>query len=141
MVGVEPAGVGEKIGEHAATMTYGTPGIIHGFKCYNLQDEAGEPLPVHSIAAGLDYPGVGPEHSFFKDSNRCDYVTASDQDAVDAFKLLAQTEGIIPAIESAHAVSYAVNLAKDLDPEKIIIINLSGRGDKDMARMQDILKA
>ncbi len=141
MIGVEPAGIGTKIGEHAATMTYGTPGIIHGFKCYNLQDEAGEPLPVHSIAAGLDYPGVGPEHSHFKDTKRCEYVSASDQDAIDAFQLLAQTEGIIPAIESSHAVSYGVKLAKTLDSDKIVIVNLSGRGDKDMVRMQTILNA
>jgi len=140
MVGVEPAGTGTEVGQHAATMTYGTPGIIHGFKCYNLQDENGEPLPVHSIAAGLDYPGVGPEHSHFKDVNRCEYVTASDNDAIEAFKLLSKTEGIIPAIESSHAVSYGVKLAKTLPKDKIIVINISGRGDKDMARMQTILK-
>lgn len=140
MVGVEPAGTGTEIGEHAATMTYGTPGIIHGFKCYNLQDENGEPLPVHSIAAGLDYPGVGPEHSHFKDINRCEYVTASDNDAIESFKLLSKTEGIIPAIESSHAVSYGVKLAKSLSKDKIVVINISGRGDKDMARMQTILK-
>lgn len=140
MVGVEPSGIGTEIGQHAATMTYGTPGIIHGFKCYNLQDENGEPLPVHSIAAGLDYPGVGPEHSYFKDINRCDYVTASDEDAIEAFKLLSKTEGIIPAIESAHAISQGVKIAKSLDKDKIVIINVSGRGDKDMARMQTILK-
>lgn len=140
MVGVEPGGTGSKIGEHAATMTFGRPGIIHGFKCYNLQDEAGIPHPVHSIAAGLDYPGVGPEHSHFKDSGRCDYVTISDEEAIEAFKLLSKTEGIIPAIESAHAVSHAVKLAKTLSKDKIIVVNISGRGDKDMARMQEILK-
>ncbi len=90
MIGVEPSGTGMETGQHAATMTLGKPGIIHGFKCYNLQDDKGEPLPVHSIAAGLDYPGVGPEHSHFKDINRCDYVTASDQDAIDGFKLLSK---------------------------------------------------
>lgn len=140
MIGVEPSGKGRHIGEHAATMTYGKPGIIHGFKCYNLQDETGEALPVHSIAAGLDYPGVGPEHSHFKDINRCQYVTASDEDAIEGFKLLSKTEGIIPAIESAHAISYAVKLAKSLTSEQSIIVNLSGRGDKDMVRMQEILK-
>lgn len=140
MIGVEPSGTGMETGQHAATMTLGKPGIIHGFKCYNLQDDNGEPLPVHSIAAGLDYPGVGPEHSHFKDIKRCEYVTASDQDAIDGFKLLSQTEGIIPAIESSHAVSYGVKLARTLDQDKIIVINLSGRGDKDMARMQTILK-
>jgi len=140
MVGVEPSGTGTEVGQHAATMTYGSPGVIHGFKCYNLQDDQGQPLPVHSIAAGLDYPGVGPEHSHFKDINRCDYVTASDQDAIDGFKLLSQTEGIIPAIESSHAVSHGVKLAKSLDKDQIVVINLSGRGDKDMVRMQTILK-
>lgn len=139
MVGVEPSGTGMETGKHAATMTLGKPGIIHGFKCYNLQDDKGQPLPVHSIAAGLDYPGVGPEHSHFKDINRCEYVTASDQDAIEGFKLLSKTEGIIPAIESAHAISYGVQLAKSLPSDKVVVINLSGRGDKDMARMQDIL--
>ncbi|MBI9015411.1 MAG: tryptophan synthase subunit beta [Clostridiales bacterium] len=141
MIGVEPSGTGEGIGEHAATMTYGKPGIIHGFKCYNLQDENGIANPVHSIAAGLDYPGVGPEHSHFKDIKRCRYVTASDLDAIEAFKLLSKTEGIIPAIESAHAVSYGVSLAKTLDKDQIIVVNISGRGDKDMVRMQSILKS
>jgi len=140
LIGVEPAGTGTKIGEHAATMTYGSPGVIHGFKCYNLQDENGDALPVHSIAAGLDYPGVGPEHSHFKDIKKCEYVTASDQDAIEAFKLLSKTEGIIPAIESAHAISYGVQLAKKMQSNQSIIINLSGRGDKDMVRMQEILK-
>jgi len=140
LIGVEPAGTGTKIGEHAATMTYGKPGVIHGFKCYNLQDENGDALPVHSIAAGLDYPGVGPEHSHFKDIQKCEYVTASDQDAIEAFKLLSKTEGIIPAIESAHAISYGVQLAKKMQSNQSIIINLSGRGDKDMVRMQEILK-
>ena len=140
MIGVEPSGTGSEIGEHAATMTYGTPGIIHGFKCYNLQDEKGTPHPVHSIAAGLDYPGVGPEHSHFKDIKRCEYVTASDLDAIEAFKLLSKTEGIIPAIESSHAVSYGVSLAKTLDKDQIIVVNISGRGDKDMVYMQSILK-
>jgi tryptophan synthase beta chain len=139
MIGVEPAGKSFEVGEHAATMTLGKPGIIHGFKCYNLQDDQGEPLPVHSIAAGLDYPGVGPEHSFFKDINRCEYKTASDYDAIEAFQILAKTEGIIPAIESSHAVSYGLKLASSLPEDKIIIINLSGRGDKDMVRMQELL--
>ena len=136
MIGVEPSGSGNQVGQHAATMTYGKPGMIHGFKCYNLQDEAGQPLPVHSIAAGLDYPGVGPEHSFYKDNGRCQYVTASDEDAIEAFKILSQKEGIIPAIESAHAISHGMKLAKDLSKDQIIVINLSGRGDKDMDRMK-----
>lgn len=112
MIGVEPAGIGTGVGQHAATMTYGKPGIIHGFKCYNLQDEKGDPLPVHSIAAGLDYPGVGPEHSFYKDQGRCQYVSATDDEAIEAFKILSQKEGIIPAIESAHAISHGMKLAK-----------------------------
>lgn len=139
MIGVEPAGRGHKVGDHAATMTFGKPGIIHGFKCYNLQDEAGQPSPVYSIAPGLDYPGVGPEHSFYKDTNRCEYVSVSDQEAIDAFKTLSQTEGIIPAIESAHALSYGVKLAENLSHDQIIVINLSGRGDKDMIFMKDHL--
>jgi len=136
-IGVEPSGLGKEDGQHAATMTYGQPGIIHGFKCYTLQDSKGDPLAVHSIAAGLDYPGVGPEHSHYKDMNRCTYVTASDQDAIEAFQTLSKTEGIIPAIESSHAISYGLKLAKSLDSDQIIVINLSGRGDKDLIRMSE----
>ena len=139
MVGVEPSGRGLDTPDHAATISLGSPGIIHGFKCYLLQDKTGEPLPVYSIAAGLDYPGVGPEHSFYKDSGRAEYVTASDQDAIDAFMTLSKVEGIIPAIESSHAISYGMKLAGTLDKDKIIIINLSGRGDKDVAEIARIL--
>lgn len=137
MIGVEPAGKGIETGEHAATLTIGKPGVIHGFKCYNIQDENGEPLPVHSIAAGLDYPGVGPEHSHFKDTGRADYVAVTDDEAVAAFKELSRTEGIIPAIESSHAVAYAMKFAKDLDKNQIVVVNLSGRGDKDLYRMKE----
>lgn len=137
MIGVEPAGKGIETGEHAATLTVGKPGVIHGFKCYNIQDENGEPLPVHSIAAGLDYPGVGPEHSYFKDTGRADYVAITDDEAVTAFKELSRTEGIIPAIESSHAVAYAMKFAKDLDKDQIVVVNLSGRGDKDLYRMKE----
>lgn len=137
MIGVEPAGKGIETGEHAATLTVGKPGVIHGFKCYNIQDENGEPLPVHSIAAGLDYPGVGPEHSHFKDIGRADYVAVTDDEAVAAFKELSRTEGIIPAIESSHAVAYAMKFAKDLDKDQIVVVNLSGRGDKDLYRMKE----
>lgn len=137
MIGVEPAGKGIETGEHAATLTVGKPGVIHGFKCYNIQDENGEPLPVHSIAAGLDYPGVGPEHSHFKDTGRADYVAVTDDEAVAAFKELSRTEGIIPAIESSHAVAYAMKFAKDLDKDQIVVVNLSGRGDKDLYRMKE----
>jgi tryptophan synthase beta chain len=129
--GVEPLGRSGEYGEHAATMTYGKPGIIHGFKCYLLQDAKGEPAPVYSIASGLDYPGVGPEHSMLKDSGRVIYETASDEEAVDAFFELSRKEGIIPALESAHAVAYAMKLAK-LKPRESILVNLSGRGDKDV---------
>lgn len=139
MVGVEPAGRGLDTPDHAATISLGTPGIIHGFKCYLLQDEKGEPLPVYSIAAGLDYPGVGPEHSFYKASGRAEYVTASDQDAIDAFLKLSKTEGIIPAIESSHAISHALKLASTLDKDKVIVVCLSGRGDKDVAEIARIL--
>lgn len=140
MVGVEPAGKGLDTPDHAATITMGTPGIIHGFKCYLLQDDQGEPLPVYSIAAGLDYPGVGPEHSFYKDSGRAQYVTVTDQEAIDAFMKLSKIEGIIPAIESSHAVAYALKLAAELNKEQTIIICLSGRGDKDVTEIAQILR-
>ncbi|MFA5513435.1 MAG: tryptophan synthase subunit beta [Sphaerochaetaceae bacterium] len=130
--GVEPGGRGPAKGDNAATMTYGKPGIIHGFACYLLQDESGEPLPVYSIASGLDYPGVGPQHSFLKDIERVKYVVATDRDALLAFYDLSRLEGIIPALESAHAVGYAIRAAKKMAKEETILINLSGRGDKDM---------
>lgn len=137
MIGVEPAGKGLDTKEHAATLTTGSVGVIHGFKCYTIQDEDGQPLPVHSIAAGLDYPGVGPEHSHFKDIKRAEYVSITDDEAVEAFKNLSKTEGIIPAIESSHAVAYGMKLAKKLKEDKLIVINLSGRGDKDLYRMKE----
>jgi tryptophan synthase beta chain len=131
LYGVEPAGRSFDLGEHAATMTLGTPGMIHGFKCYVLQDENGEPAPVYSVASGLDYPGVGPEHSMLKDWGRVIYESANDAETIDAFYELSRLEGIIPALESAHAVAYALKLAKD-HPRQSILINLSGRGDKDI---------
>ncbi len=131
--GVEPLGRGAKTGDHAATMTYGREGVIHGFNCYLLQDEKGEPSPVYSIASGLDYPGVGPEHCFLKDSGRVQYVTATDTEAVEAFFALSRTEGIIPALESSHAVAHAMKLARQERKHSLsILVNLSGRGDKDM---------
>ncbi len=130
--GVEPAGVGFKVGEHAATLKMGTPGTIHGFKCYLLQDEKGEPLPVYSVASGLDYPGVGPQHSYLKDIGRVNYETINDKEAISAFFELSRVEGIIPAVESAHAVAYAMKLAAKLDKDETILVNLSGRGDKDI---------
>ncbi len=138
IVGVEPGGKGLDTNEHAASISKGKVGIIHGFKCYTLQDENGEVLPVHSIAAGLDYPGVGPEHSYYKESNRADYVAVTDDEAMEAFFLLSRTEGIIPAIESAHAVAYAVKLAKTLSKDQTIIVNLSGRGDKDVNQVKEM---
>ncbi|MCG8451996.1 MAG: tryptophan synthase subunit beta [Spirochaetales bacterium] len=129
--GVEPGGRSLNLGDHAATMTLGTPGTIHGFKCYTLQDEQGEPAPVYSIASGLDYPGVGPEHSMLKDQGRVQYVTANDKETLDAFFELSKVEGIIPALESAHAVAFACKLAQEKKRESILV-NLSGRGDKDI---------
>ncbi len=139
IVGVEPAGKGLDTPDHAASIVKGSVGVIHGFKCFTLQDENGDPLPVHSIAAGLDYPGVGPEHSYYKSSGRADYVGITDQESLDAFFALSKTEGIIPAIESAHAIAYGMKLAKELQQDQIIIINLSGRGDKDVAQIKEIM--
>jgi tryptophan synthase beta chain len=130
--GVEPAGRGFKDGEHAATLTLGRPGIIHGFRCYLLQNEKGDPMPVHSVASGLDYPGVGPQHSYLKDIGRVRYETVSDTEAVESFFRLSRLEGIIPALESAHAVAFAEKLAGELPPESTVLVNLSGRGDKDI---------
>ena len=132
LYGVEPAGKGLKTGKHAATIAKGSVGILHGFKSLVLQDEKGEPLPVYSIASGLDYPGVGPQHSYLHTIGRVNYKTATDREAVEAFYALSRMEGIIPALESSHAVAYAVKLAKELGQGKKILVNLSGRGDKDI---------
>lgn len=129
--GIEPLGHGPEYGEHAATMTYGKAGIIHGFRCYLLQDDKGQPAPVYSCASGLDYPGVGPEHCYLKDAGRVKYVTISDEQCKDAFFKLSRLEGIIPAIESAHAVAYALIRAREMQTGSILV-NLSGRGDKDL---------
>ena len=136
LYGVEPAGRSLNLGDHAATMTLGKPGMIHGFKCYLLQDEKGEPAPVYSVASGLDYPGVGPEHSMLKDWKRVSYETATDDETIDAFYELSRLEGIIPALESAHAVAWALKLAKE-NPRQSILVNLSGRGDKDIDFVMD----
>ncbi|MCG8484918.1 MAG: tryptophan synthase subunit beta [Clostridia bacterium] len=141
IIGVEPAGKGLDTADHAATITKGTVGIIHGFKCYNLQDDQGEPLPVHSVAAGLDYPGVGPEHSYYKESGRGEYTSITDKEAIDAFHELSRVEGIIPAIESSHAIAQAIKAAKVLPKDKIIIVNLSGRGDKDVAQVKEMMES
>jgi tryptophan synthase beta chain len=137
MYGVEAAGRGLDGGEHAATLARGQVGVLHGNKTYLLQDELGQIRPTHSIAAGLDYPGVGPEHSYLKETGRVQYVTASDVEAIAALRLLTESEGIIPALESAHAVAYAARLAPTLDKDKLLVINLSGRGDKDMGTVAD----
>ncbi len=133
LIGCEAAGLGVETGKTAATMATGTVGIFHGMKSYFCQDEYGQIAPVYSISAGLDYPGVGPEHAYLKDSNRAEYVPVTDQEAVEAFEYLSRTEGIIPAVESAHAVAYAKKLAPQMGKEQILVVNLSGRGDKDVA--------
>ena len=141
LVGVEAAGHGLDTDKHAATMTKGSVGIVDGMKTYAVFAEDGNVAPVYSISAGLDYPGVGPEHAFFKDSGRVEYVAATDEEAVQALLLLSKTEGIIPAIESSHAIAEAVKRAPKLSKDEIIIINVSGRGDKDVAAIADYLEA
>lgn len=131
LVGIEPAGKGLDTPDNAATLSLGKKGTLHGFKCYTLQDEKGELLPVYSIASGLDYPGVGPQHCYLKDIGRVQYEAISDEECLDAFLTLSRVEGIIPALESSHAVAYAIKIAKELGPDKTILVNLSGRGDKD----------
>jgi tryptophan synthase beta chain len=139
MIGVEPAGKGLDTAENAATLTLGTKGAIHGFECYNLQDKEGNPLPVYSIASGLDYPGVGPQHCYLKDIKRVAYVTIDDKECLDAFMQLSRLEGIIPALESAHAIAYAMKIARDMSSNETILVNLSGRGDKDADFVADYL--
>ena len=140
LVGVEAAGHGLNTDEHAATMTKGSIGVVDGMKTYAVFSEDGQVAPVYSISAGLDYPGVGPEHAFFKDSDRVEYVAATDDEAVDALLLLTQKEGILPAIESSHAIAEAVKRAPRLSKDKIIIVNVTGRGDKDVAAIADYLE-
>jgi tryptophan synthase beta chain len=131
-VGVEAAGEGIDTKRHAATLSKGRPGVLHGAKSYLLQDEYGQVQEAHSISAGLDYPGVGPEHSFYKDSGRATYVAVTDQEALDGFRLLSETEGIIPALEPSHAIAYVSQLARKLRRDEIVLVGLSGRGDKDI---------
>jgi tryptophan synthase beta chain len=133
LIGVEAAGLGLGTGEHAAPLVAGTPGVLHGAKSYLLQDEHGQVKNTRSIAPGLDYPGVGPEHSYYKDTGRATYVAVTDAQALEGFGLLSTTEGIIPALESAHAVYYATRMAPDLGKDKLVVVNLSGRGDKDIS--------
>jgi len=132
LIGVEAAGDGIETGRHSASLTAGRPGVLHGNRTYLLQDENGQIIETHSISAGLDYPGVGPEHAWLKDSGRAEYVTITDAEALEAFHKLCRLEGIIPALESSHAVAYATKLALTLPQDKILLVNLSGRGDKDM---------
>ncbi|HSP56605.1 MAG TPA: pyridoxal-phosphate dependent enzyme, partial [Dehalococcoidia bacterium] len=132
LIGVEAAGEGLGTGRHAASLAVGMPGVLHGAMSYLLQDKAGQVIETQSISAGLDYPGVGPEHSFFKDSGRAEYVGVTDRQALEGLTLLCETEGIIPALESAHAVYYAAELAKTLPTDQVVLVCLSGRGDKDM---------
>ncbi len=136
LVGVEPAGRGLEYGQHAATLCLGEPGVMHGFNSYMLKDAQGEPAEVYSISAGLDYPSVGPEHAFLKDAKRAEYVHASDKEALDAFFMLSRMEGIIPALESSHALAHAIRIAPDLGRDVILLVNLSGRGDKDVAQVE-----
>ncbi|MFC1945612.1 tryptophan synthase subunit beta [Chloroflexota bacterium] len=140
-IGVEAAGSGLASGKHSATLATGQAGVLHGTKSYLLEDAAGQVSETHSIAPGLDYPGVGPEHSFYKDSGRAEYVTANDKEALAGFQLLSETEGILPALESAHAISYASRLAAGLPADKIVLVNLSGRGDKDLEIVRQALES
>jgi tryptophan synthase beta chain len=139
LIGVEAAGQGLASGKHAATLAQGRPGVLHGSLSYVLQDEEGQIKLAHSISAGLDYPGVGPEHSFLKESGRVNYATITDFEALQAFQLLSRTEGIIPALESAHAVAQTIKIAPDLPEDKVIVINLSGRGDKDVETVSKLI--
>jgi len=132
LIGVEAAGRGLRTGEHAASLVAGRVGVLHGAKSYVLQDSNGQIRETHSVSAGLDYPGVGPEHSYLKDTGRATYVAVDDKEALDGFQLLCKTEGITPALEPAHAIFYAAKIASSLNREQIIVVNLSGRGDKDM---------
>jgi tryptophan synthase beta chain len=135
LVGVEAGGRARGAGEHAAPLSYGSPGILHGSLSYVLQNADGQTDDVHSVSAGLDYPGVGPEHSYWRDSGRVDYTSVTDAAALDAFDLVAQQEGILAALETSHAVAWAVEAAAAMQPEEILVVCMSGRGDKDAAEI------
>lgn len=139
LVGVEPSGRGLDYGQHAATLSLGRPGVLHGYRSYILQDENGEAAPVYSISAGLDYPGVGPEHAALKDAGRAEYLLASDAEAINAFLQLSHSEGIIPALESSHALARALQLAAQMPQEASVLVCLSGRGDKDVDQVCELL--
>jgi len=132
MIGVEAGGRGGGAGDHSASLCLGTVGVLHGARSYLLQDENGQVLPAHSVSAGLDYPGVGPEHAFLKDSGRVSYTSVSDEEALDGFRILCETEGILPALESSHAIAQSVRTAASMDGNEVMVVNLSGRGDKDL---------
>ncbi len=138
LIGVEAAGQGLETGKHAASLSAGSPGVLHGNRTYLLQDANGQIIETHSISAGLDYPGVGPEHAYLKDIGRAEYVGITDREALEAFHRLCRTEGIIPALESAHAVAYAMKLAPTMRPDQHLLVNLSGRGDKDIGTVADL---
>ena len=138
MYGVEAGGHGVETGEHAAPLTAGVPGVLHGNRTYLMEDDDGQIIETHSVSAGLDYPGVGPEHAWLKDQQRVNYVTINDNEALDAFRKLTQIEGIMPALESSHALAYAGQLASTMTPDQIVVVNLSGRGDKDILTMAEI---
>jgi tryptophan synthase beta chain len=138
LIGVEAAGEGLDTDKHAASLQRGSPGVLHGNRTYILQDANGQITETHSVSAGLDYPGVGPEHAWLKDSGRAEYVGITDQEALAAFHYLCRTEGIIPALESSHAIAYAMKLAKTMRPDQKILVNLSGRGDKDIGTVADL---
>ncbi len=139
LYGVEAGGKGSALGQHAASLGMGAPGVLHGTLTYVLQNDDGQTADVHSVSAGLDYPGVGPEHAYWKDTGRVEYASITDQEALDAFQLMAQREGIIPALESSHAVAYALQVAKKMSKDEVLVINLSGRGDKDCMEVARLL--
>lgn len=138
MIGVEPGGYGLETGKHAAPLCDGRPGVLHGNRTYLMEDDAGQIIGTHSVSAGLDYPGVGPEHAWLKDTGRAEYVAINDDEALDAFRMLTQVEGIMPALESSHAVAQAVKMAPTMRPDQILLVNLSGRGDKDIHTVAEI---
>jgi tryptophan synthase beta chain len=138
LYGVEAGGLGIESGQHAAPLSAGRPGVLHGNRTYLMEDENGQISATHSVSAGLDYPGVGPEHSWLKDLGRAQYVSVTDAEALAGFRQLTQVEGIMPALETAHAVAYATRLAATMDPDQVVVINISGRGDKDIHTMAEI---
>jgi len=140
LIGVEPGGEGLGSGRHGATLTTGEPGILHGQRTFVMSDDDGQIFPAHSISAGLDYPGVGPEHAYLKEQGRAEYIVADDAEALDSFVYLSRLEGIIPALESSHAVAGARRLVPDLPADTLVVINLSGRGDKDVTEVRDLLE-